>query len=161
MWFLEKRVKGTQGRNTKTKTPVMGFMERQGSVKAHVIENVTMRTIEKNIVNNVQFGSKLYTDDFLSYSRIGQVYDHESVKHGKSEYVRGEAHTNSMEGFWANFKRGYYGTYHHMSKKHLQKYVDEFVYRFNSRLEDFDLVFADMVKKVSVADKLGYKKLTV
>jgi len=156
-----KRLRGTQGRNTKTKTPVMGFIERKGDVKAHVIDNVTMRTIEKYIINNVKFGSKLYTDDFLSYSKIGQVYEHESVKHGKGEYVRGEAHTNSIEGFWANFKRGYYGTYHYMSSKHLQRYIDEFVYRFNTRLHDFDIIFDDMVQRVSLTNKLGYKKLTI
>lgn len=157
---LSKRVGGTQGRNTKSKVPVMGFIARKGKVKAHVIDDVKMRTLEKYIINNVKFGSQIYTDDFLSYSKIGQVYKHDSVKHGHGEYVKGEAHTNTMEGFWANFKRGYYGTYHHMSKKHLQLYVDEFCFRYNVRLNDFDDLFARLVQKVSISDKMGYKKLT-
>lgn len=154
-----KRTKGTQGRNTLTKTPVMGMIERGGKITANVVENVTMRTIEKQIVENVQIGSQLYTDDFMSYSQIGRLYPHDAVRHGKGEYVRGEVHSNSIESFWALFKRGYVGTYHHMSKKHLQKYVDEFTYRFNTRAVDFALVFSDMVHNVASAGTLSYKTL--
>jgi transposase-like protein len=155
-----KRIKGTQGRNTKTKTPVIGFLQRGGKAKAGVIENAKMITLEKKIIDNVQFGSNLFTDEFLSYARIKQVYHHETVTHSKGNYVNGNAHTNGMESFWATFKRGYVGTYHTMSKKHLQRYVDEFVFRFNNRLADFDVVFGGVVLQVSNSDKLGYKQLT-
>jgi len=75
-------------------------------------------------------------------------------------YVNGEAHANSIEGFWTLFKRGHYGAYHYMSKKHLQHYVDEFVYRFNARhLKLFD-AFACFVKNVGKTSKLPYKVLT-
>lgn len=154
-----KRTKGTQGRNNKTKTPVVGFIERKGNIKATVTADCKMRTLEKYIVDYVKFGSKLYTDEFMSYSKIGQVYDHEAVCHSAGQYVNGNAHTNSMESFWALFKRGYMGTYHHMSKKHLQKYVDEFVYRFNSRVVKFDDNFAHLISKVSEATTLPYKTL--
>ena len=137
----------------------MGFIERKGDVKANVIENVKMITLEKHIIENVRFGTRIFTDEFHSYSRIGKVYDHKKVSHGRGEYVKGEAHTNSIEGFWAMFKRGHYGTYHYMSKKHLQRYVDEFVYRFNARLADFEDIFQDIVSKVSNTEKLGYSKL--
>jgi transposase-like protein len=155
-----KRTKGTQGRNTKTKTPVVGFIERKGKIKATVTDNVKMRTLEKYIIDYVKFGSKLYTDEFMSYSKIGQVYEHKSVTHSKGQYVDGDAHTNSMESFWALFKRGYMGTYHHMSEKHLQKYVDEFVFRFNSRVGTFDENFAHLISKVSESTVLSYKILT-
>ncbi len=95
-----KRIKGTQGRSTLVKTPVMGFLQRGGNMKANVIEDVKMRTLEKHIVDNVKFGSQLYTDDFLSYSRIGKIYPHEVVKHGRREYVRiGDIHSNGAESF--------------------------------------------------------------
>jgi len=155
-----KRVKGTQGRNVRTKTAVMGMLQRDGNLRAKVVEDVKMRTIEKHLVENIKLGSQIYTDDFLSYSRIGNFYPHQVVKHGKREYVRGEIHSNSAESFWALFKRGYQGTYHHMSRKHLQRYVDEFAYRFNARKTDSGLVFGDMVRRVAENDTLKYKALT-
>lgn len=156
-----KRTKGTQGRNTLTKTPVMGILQRGGNLKAKVIDNVKMRTLEQYIVENVKIGSQLYTDDFLSYSKIGKLYSHESVRHGRGEYVRaGGIHSNSAESFWAIFKRGHYGTYHSMSKKHLQRYVDEFVYRFNGRFTEINTMFADVVGRASDSKKLPYKILT-
>lgn len=158
---FDKRTKGTQGRNTLTKTPVVGLIQRGGKVKASVTENVRMRTLEQQIVEHVKIGTQLYTDEFLSYSKIGKLYPHEMVKHGKGEYVKGEANSNSMESFWALFKRGYYGTYHNMSKKHLQRYVDEFVFRFNNRANTLTDVFAEVVERVSDSPKLSYKKLTI
>ena len=156
-----KRIKGTQGRNTLTKTPIVGLVQRGGAMKAKVIDNVKMRTLEQAIVENVKIGTQLYTDEFLSYSKIGKLYPHDSVSHGKGQYAKkGGINSNSAESFWALFKRGYYGTYHSMSKKHLQKYVDEFVYRFNNRANNLTDMFADVVSKVSDSKKLSYKILT-
>ena len=73
-----KRTKGTQGRNTLTKTPIVGLAQRGGKVKANVVENVKMRTLEQQIVSNVKIGSDIYTDEFLSYSKIGKLYPHGS-----------------------------------------------------------------------------------
>lgn len=157
---LSERLKGTQGRNTKTKTPVMGFLQRQGKLKAFVIDNVERKTIERMLVQNINAGTTLFTDEFRSYNRAKQIFNHQTVQHGIGNYVNGKAHTNSIESFWALFKRGYIGTYHKMSPKHLQKYVDEFVYRFNRRERDIGEVFADAVHKVVINDKLGYKRLT-
>lgn len=156
-----KRTKGTQGRNTLTKTPVLGVLQRGGAIKAKVVDNVRMRTIESMIIENVQIGTQLYTDEFLSYSKIGKLYPHESVSHGKGQYAKvGGINSNGIESFWALFKRGYYGTYHNMSKKHLQKYVDEFVFRFNNRDTELSDVFANVVGRVSESRALPYKNLT-
>ena len=154
-----KRTKGVQGRSTATKTPIMGLIQRSGYIKAKALNEVGMKTVEQQIVSNVQIGSQLITDDFMSYSQISKLYPHSVIKHGQKEYVRGDIHSNTIESFWALFKRGYHGTYHCMSKKHLQSYVDEFVYRFNGRLTDFNFVFSDMIKKVSISDNLKYKTL--
>jgi transposase-like protein len=85
-----------------------------------VVEDVKMRTVEKYIVGQVAIGSRLYTDHFSSYDRIGEFYSHEKVRHTLGEYVRqGGIHTNGVESFWAVFKRGNIGIYHWMSPKPL------------------------------------------
>lgn len=151
----------TQGRNLETKTPVFGILQRDGEIRADALGNVKMRTIEQKIVEHVQIGTHVHTDDFLSYYRLSKWFKHEKVQHKTGEYVRnGTIHTNGIESFWALFKRGYIGIYHWMSRKHLQRYVDEFAYRFNNVDAYFPVVFEDMVCRVSRSDKLTYKALT-
>ena len=79
---------------------------------------------------NTQDGTKIYTDTATGYSGLP---NHEAVRHSVGEYVKGQAHTNGMESFWSMMKRGYYGTYHKMSPKHLGRYVAEFEGRHNQR----------------------------
>lgn len=155
----KKRAKGRQGRNTDTKVPVMGMLQRGGKVQATVLFDVKMRTLEKEIINSVKMGSQLYTDEFKSYKHIGKLYPHKSIKHKKGQYVKKrDIHTNGIESLWAILKRAYHGTYHHISVKHLQKYIDEVAYRFNNRLENGDL-FGDIVMRVSENDGMRYNKL--
>ena len=157
---FSKRIKKTTGRSTQTKTPVMGLIERQGPIKAKVVELVDRKTLEDIISESINTDTILFTDDYSAYGRLAEKYDHRVVRHGEGRYVDGEAHTNSIESFWALFKRGYVGTYHKMSSKHLQRYIDEFVYRFNRRSKDTGKVFADAVHKVSTHATLKYKVLT-
>ena len=157
----DKRTKGAQGRNPRTKTPVIGLLQRGGHMRASVVDEVSTRMIEKHIISNVKIGSQLYSDDYIGYSHIGKLYPHKSVAHGRGQYaIKGGIHTNSIESFWAGFKRGHYGTYHYMSRKHMQRYVDEFVYRFNNRMNAFADVFENMIVKTASGDTLPYKKLT-
>lgn len=153
-----KRIKGTQGRNTKTKTAVMGMLERKGTVIASVVPNVRKVTLDGKIKAHVKEGTQIYTDELMSYAKLSSHYPHEMVRHSAGQYVKGDAHTNSIESFWAVFKRAYKGTYHQMSRKHLQRYVDEFAYRWNVRGE-MDFLFDDMVRNMAESGKLTYKNL--
>lgn len=129
-----KKTKGTQGRSVKTKTPVIGAVERGGSVVVKVVKDTKSSTIMPFLRQHVQIGSDLMTDEWKAYNSATHYgFNHEKVVHGVGEYVNGEAHTNSVEGFWSQLKRSVEGTYHFVSPKHLQSYVDEFAWRYNHR----------------------------
>ena len=138
----------------------MGLFQRGGQVRTTVGPNVKVKTIESRILQNVRKGSIVYTDDFLSYMKLGKHFKHGVVKHGKFEYVRVDIHSNNAESFWALFKRGYHGTYHSMSRKHLQRYVNEFAFRFNRRNKNMSDKFIDTVVLVSRCGRMPYKVLT-
>lgn len=120
-----------KGRGAVGKTPVVGAMNRTGQVTAKPVENTKASTLQGFIRSNVQTGATVYTDGFTGYTGL-KGYKHETVNHSGGEYVRGDAHTNSIESFWALLKRGHYGIYHYMSNKHLHRYVNEFAYRQNT-----------------------------
>jgi transposase-like protein len=109
------------------------MIERNGEVRANVVDSTNSKTLKEQITNNVESGTNIYTDSYRAYKGLKKDYTHEKVKHSVGEYVRGMIHTNGIESFWALLKRGYYGIYHHMSKKHLQKYVNEFARRHNTK----------------------------
>lgn len=118
----------------KGKTPVVGVVQRKGSVRAKVVDQAHTGNIIGNIAENVEFGSRLVSDENQIYkktTRLGLLHD--SVNHSKKEFGRGDVYTNTIEGFWSQMKRSIDGTYHAVSEKHLQKYVDEFAYRYSHR----------------------------
>lgn len=126
------------GKNNKrgyaSKTPVIGIVKRGGGVKAKQVDKVHTGSVISNIAENVQFGSRIISDESPIYKktkRLGLLHD--SVNHSKGEYGRGDVYTNTIEGFWSQMKRSIDGTYHAVSSKHLQKYVDEFAYRYSHR----------------------------
>jgi transposase-like protein len=129
-----KRGGGTQGRSTKTKSAVLGMRERGGNVKTFHVRDMSGNTVTVLIRQNILPGSEIITDEYRGYSRVGEDgYNHSSVNHRTGEYVRGNMHTNSIEGEWSLFKRGVVGIYHKLSAKHLQRYLDEFTARANTR----------------------------
>lgn len=128
-----KKTPGNQGRSTKTKKPVLGMVERGGNVSAQVVDDTTKATVQGAIEAKVVPGSTVMTDEYKAYRGLSKTYSHQYVQHSAKQYVNGMAHTNTMEGFWSLLKRGIDGIYHHVSFKHLQRYVDEFVLRYNSR----------------------------
>jgi transposase-like protein len=115
------------------KTVVMGVMHQSGYVRTEVIKTLGIESLAPMIRNNVKPGSILVTDDHHAYKHLKSEYSHVIVNHFAGEYARGVFSTNSLEGFWALFKRGYVGIYHYMSPKHLSRYFDEFSYRYNNR----------------------------
>ena len=138
------------------KAPVIGVIERETSqVKASHIPNTKSITLHNYIFKNIKFGSEIMTDDNMAYRSINPCYKHKSVTHSIGEYVSGSVHTNSnIENFWSIFKRGYIGIYHYMSKKHLQRFVNEFVFRYNNRQDNKILL-----SMKNIAGKLSYKDL--
>ena len=151
-----KREQVIKGRGTVGKTAVVGAKDRQTNrVSATVIDNTDQLTLQGFVADNVEPGAKVYTDDHGGY--VG-LPNHETVRHSVAEYVNGQAHTNGIESFWAMLKRGYVGTYHRMSPKHLHRYVDEFAGRHNVRESDTLDQMAAIVRQVD-GKRLRYKDL--
>jgi transposase-like protein len=144
-----KKTEGTQGRSTKTKTPIFGMQQRNGNVVAMKVENTQGATIMPIVSQFVESGATTYTDEANIYNKLTENgYIHEFVNHSQREYVRAsDIHTNSIEGFWAHFKRVIFSTYHMVSKDYLQRYIDEQAYRWNTRKQSESSRFEDMFKK--------------
>lgn len=128
-----KGKKGQQGRCLKQKTPVMGLLSA-GLVHARVVPNTTKKVLQAIIDELVSPGSVIISDEWGGYNDVEKRYIHEVVKHKIHQYVNKKGfHTNSIEGFWSQLKRGIIGIYHLVTAKHLPKYCKEFVYRYNTR----------------------------
>lgn len=155
----DKKAIGSQGRSAKDKTPVVGMVERKGKLNANVVENVGSAVLTREIVANVKESASLYTDEWLGYKGVSRIYDHSIVKHNQNQYVNGRVHTNTIEGFWSLLKRGIFGIYHFTSKKHLQLYVDEFVYRYNTRdtteAMRFNLLLSNTQNRLTYKELIG------
>ncbi len=109
------------GKPGRFKAIVIGMRDRKTKrIKAKVLPNTRKQTIQSFVLRGAKEGARIYTDEHKSYSGLAR---RKSVKHQRGEYVRGKAHTNGIESFWSLFKRGYHGTYHHMSPKHLHRYL--------------------------------------
>lgn len=151
------------GRGTVGKTAVLGMKERGkgGRVKAVKLENTDAQTIQDVIVQNVEVGTTLHTDEAGVYRAIdGLFFDHESVNHSEGEYVRDGVTTNSIESVFAVMKRGLIGVYHHASAKHLGRYVDEFAFRLNDgNVARHTLERLDSFVKAVAGKRLTYKTL--
>ena len=121
------------GGGTAGKTPVAGARDRAtGRVSARVVADTSRAELQPFVVERTVGGATVYTDDHGAYRGMPGVL-HETVKHSVGEYVRDQAHTNGIESFWALLRRGLIGTFHQVSVKHLQRYVDEFSGRHNLR----------------------------
>ena len=125
------------GRGTVGKAPVVGVKDRKtGKVRARAIADTAGPTLRGFVRDSVRPGAQVYSDGHAAYVPLDGEYRHAAVEHGVGTYVIGQAHTNGIESFWSMLKRGYVGTYHQMSPKHLDRYVREFSGRHNVREMD-------------------------
>lgn len=147
-----------KGRGTK-KTPVLALVERDGRVRTKVVEHVNADNLKSAIRENVSRKAAIQTDELNLYQGIGQEFKggHQTVNHSQGEYARGEVNTNSAESFFALLKRGVHGTFHHISKKHLPRYCDEFSFRWGERKVTDGKRTAEAIKGAE-GKRLVYKK---
>jgi transposase-like protein len=127
--YLGKSVKTRRAAGERPRQ-VLSLVERGGNIRSIYLDH---KTIQAALYENLDLKSRLVTDGSSSYKRFMPVGQHESVDHSKGEYVRGDVHTNTLEGFFSIFKRGLVGTYQHMDKRHLDRYLVEFDFRQNTR----------------------------
>lgn len=128
---------GKRGRGAENKTPVFALVERHGNVMSMPVQRVTGQNLKGLIRQNVEKSATIMTDDFLSYKGLGKEFAlHGVINHGRREYVRGNIHTNTIEGYFSILKRGIVGVYHHVGEQHLHRYLSEFNFRYNARKID-------------------------
>ncbi|GAH64739.1 unnamed protein product, partial [marine sediment metagenome] len=148
--YIGGKHRGKRGRGSENKTAVMGLAQRKGNLKAKVVSNTNSHTVKSIIRDNIELGGNIVTDEYRSYNVVGKMgFNHQTVCHFKEQWANSSIHVNTIEGFWSQLKRSINGTYHCVSPKYLQNYVDEFVYRYNHRhvLDSlFSLILSEVVK---------------
>jgi len=181
-----KKIEGTQGRSNKDKKPVLGIVQKKtfeiierpnknnpnrtvlekvitepARIICQVIDDTEAITLQTIATSNIETGSTLVTDAYKSYIGLDWIYNHIRIKHSDGDEMyktEGENHTNTIEGYWTLLKRVYYGTYHFMSHKHLQRYVDEVSYRYNTIQMTDTFRFQESFNRINC--RLKYKDLT-
>ena len=135
--FIGGKRKELTGRGAVGKAAVVGVKDRETNrVAARHVESTDAAHLAGHVADHTWAGSTVYTDESATYNVLDFHFQHEAVNHSVGEYVREQAHCNGMESFWSMLKRGYQGTYHKMSPKHLDRYVNEFSGRHNVREAD-------------------------
>ncbi|HEY5325949.1 MAG TPA: IS1595 family transposase [Mucilaginibacter sp.] len=178
-----KKIEGSQGRSAADKTPVIGLAQRQiveyklrphkvipgkvvnekiviqpSLVSCNVVSDTSAETLQPLLLSQIKANSKVVTDAYRSYNSLDKNFNHVSIKHTDGNYITvGEDHTNSIEGFWSQLKRGIFGIYHNVSPKHLNKYCDEFAFRYNTRTISDNEKFSLSLLKAE--NRLTYKAL--
>ena len=128
---------GKRGRGASGKTIVAGVVERQASVSASVVPNVQSKTLLPMIIEKTSPNAVIFTDEMPSYSRLDKIgFDHRVINHNAKQYVNGNIHTNTIDGFWSLVKGGIGGVYKHVSPDYLQTYVNEYSFRYNHRKDE-------------------------
>jgi transposase-like protein len=151
----KRKHKGTGGVG---KQAVYSLVERKGRVRSHHVPAVTAKNLAPILEAQLDGATMVYTDEGATSKNLGRLYEkHDSVNHGAGEYVRGDVHTNTVEGYFSILKRGINGIYHHVSQQHLKRYLAEFDYRYNERMA-LGVNDADRARK-AVAGIVG-KRLT-
>jgi transposase-like protein len=157
--FVGGKVEGMGRGYRGNKTVVVGAFQRDGAIRLQVVRGRDRESLQGFIRENVAGDAQaIYTDDWKAYEGIAD-HDtkHKTVNHSENEYVKGDVHTNSMENVWSLLKRSIVGSYHQVSAKHLDAYLDELEFRFNNRENPH--MFRDALCKLLIAESLPYAKL--
>jgi transposase-like protein len=132
--YIGGKARGKRGRGAENKTPVFALVQRDGKMMARKVNSVNASTLKGIIREHVSKDATIMTDKFLAYRGLKREFkSHKMVDHGAGQYVKGDCYTNTLEGWFSLLKRGVNGTFHHVSEKHLDRYIDEFVFRYNRR----------------------------
>lgn len=154
--YIGGKAHGKRGRGAENKTPVFALVQRDGDVRSFKTERVTAKNLKEIMRDHIDKGATVMTDEFLAYKGLGKEFaSHQTINHGSGEYVRGNAHTNTAEGYFSLLKRGIVGTYHHISQQHLGRYLAEFDFRYNSRKVE------DNIRMTLAVDGAEGKRLTL
>jgi transposase-like protein len=154
------KVPAWKNTTSRGKTPIMGMFDRNTrEVRAKVVPNTRRETLQTEILNGIHFGSKIYSDQAVAYDTLKKNYIHETVSHA-DEYVRGQVHTNCLENFWSLTKRNLAGTYVCVEPFHLDRYLDEQMFRFNNRIGWNDSQRFERVLSQVAGKRLTYAELT-
>jgi transposase-like protein len=156
--FVGGKAKNRAYKPPPPKEPVLALVERGGKVRSYHVPDVTAATLKPIIADTIAKDSHFRTDESGIYWSIGEQFTtHQTVVHSIGEYVRGDAHTNTVEGYFSIFKRGIYGCYFHVSQAHLKRYLCEFDFRYNYRIA---LGFSDKQRTNAVMRGIAGKRLT-
>jgi transposase-like protein len=160
--YVGGKAKGKRGRGAENKTKVFSLIQRDGDAKSFVVDNVKGKTLKNLIKDNVIETAHVMTDEFKAYNGLKkQVAKHSTVEHAKKEYVRGIVHVNFAESYFSLLKRGILGTFHHVSKEHMPRYLSEFDFRWNRRDKDdgestLEAIQNSKGKRLMYRDSSGY-----
>ena len=162
--YVGGRARNRAYREPLPKEAVMALVERGGQVRSfHLrVANVTAETVKPIIAEVLSTDSHLRTDESGIYWKIGEEFaSHLTVNHAANEYVRGDAYTNTIDGYFSILKRGIYGVYHHVSQEHLKRYLGEFDFRYNYRvaLGFNDTARAELAIKGIAGKRLTYRRI--
>jgi transposase-like protein len=149
------------GRGAVGKAPVLGMRERGGRTIAMPVGDVNTANLHRAIHTHIEPGTTLHTDEHAAYMGLGGLFfTRQSVNHSGGEYVRGTVHTNGIASVWAVMKRGLHGVYHHASRKHLGRYVNEFAFRLNEgNVKTHTLTRLDAMIAATAGKRITYKEL--
>lgn len=150
--------KGGKQTGIGTKRAIVALVERGGRVRTFHVASADKETVSKIVADNVVREARLYTDESRLYTTVGQAFAaHETVNHSAKEYVRGDIHTNTVEGVFSILKRGMTGVYQHCREKHLHRYLAEYDFRYNTRTA---LGYNDLMRAEKLAAQIKGKRLT-
>jgi transposase-like protein len=144
-------------RNAWEKQAVIGLLQRDGIFEAKKIPTPSKTILTGIIRNRVDRKATVMTDELAAYKSLNKTHKHESINHRKEEWVCGDVHTNGIENAWSLFKRSVIGSYHKISNKHLDAYLDEFEWRFNGRENPY--LFRDTLIRLLSSPKMEFKEL--